>query len=865
MQRRCRGGRFDCERGNRVRYVLRLDEIATDHLALVGGKAAALGEMMRAGFPVPPGFCVTTPAFESCCRWEPPDGRLEVTGITPDVADEVTEAYRSLGEPPVAVRSSATTEDTQESSFAGQYESVLQVVGVEALLRAIRRCWTSLASPRAAAYRERAAPGGTAPAMAVVVQVMIPGRASGVMFTLDPVDGDPGAIVITANPGLASLVVSGRATPDTYRVDRATLRILERDIAEKTEMEVAEDALTRVVPIPERQRRASTLTRRQLAELGRLGVAIEDHFGAPQDIEFVHDGERSWVVQSRPVTGVVTWGTPGKGILLTRHSFLEFLPRPVSPLFETTYLPLMEEFMRRLVAESFGLVERRGRQPAPAFVALNGYAFARIDTRSFLRDYRVSILRLAASPVAFARYVSNLWRHRWRRTVLQPYAHTVARWQELTPETCTSARLWEGVIEICRANTEYWRAALQNRVSGMIEALFLRVYPLLVPGRVRMPVAVFLRGHDSEASRAERELHELFEDVRGDAGLRQVFVETAAGDLETRLQGTPGGRAWLSRVRDYIGHNGHQTSNLDFLEPTLGEVPGALLATVGCLVTTGNQAAFPRFEQGRRERLAAEARLLASLGPLRRTAFSWMQRLLGYGLVLREDVLFYLGLGWPVVRRFILELGGRLAREGFLDAASDVFFLTQAELMALTGGPAGDTDAARTERPMDSTRVKSEVRSRRERWQRQLRLKPPALVPRSFRLLGLFRMSRFMPEYRWAESGGGRLRGVPVSPGRATAPASVVCSMEEFGAMKAETILVAPMTTPAWTPLLAVATGVVTDVGSLLSHASIVAREYGIPAVIGTGAATRRISTGRVVTVDGDGGYVTLHESGQES
>jgi pyruvate,water dikinase len=297
------------------------------------------------------------------------------------------------------VRSSATAEDTQEFSFAGQYESFLQVVGGDKVLLAIRDCWACLWSPRAIGYRERATSGGPAPSMAVIVQVMVPSRASGVMFTANPITSDRGEIVITANPGLATVVVSGRVTPDTYILDKATLRVRERDITEKVEMAVAEEEGTRVVPVSETRRRASTLTRRECSELGRLGREIESHFGSPQDIEFVHDGKRFRIVQSRPVTGLVSWGEPRKGTALSRHSFVEFIPRPLSPLFETTYLPLMGDFLRRLAGE-FGFVVR-GEQPV--IVTINGYAF-------FRADGRLSIVRLAAAPLAWARYVANLWR-----------------------------------------------------------------------------------------------------------------------------------------------------------------------------------------------------------------------------------------------------------------------------------------------------------------------------------------------------------------------------------------------------------------------------------------------------------------------
>lgn len=820
-----------------MKYVLRLDEITMAHLALVGGKAARLGDLVHAGFPVPPGFCLTSGAFETCCRWDASLGRLEIAEIPPEISAEVIECYQTLGQPAVAVRSSSTAEDTEESSFAGQYESVLQVVGNEQVLLAIRLCWASLWSPRAIAYRERAPSGGPAPTMAVIVQAMVHARASGVMFTANPITSDRNEIVIAANPGLATVVVSGRVTPDTYKLDKGTFKVRARDIAQKLEMAVAGDEGTRIVPVPERQRRASTLTRRQCAELGRLGQRIERHFGSPQDIEFVDDGERFCIVQSRSVTGLVSWGEPKKGIL-TRHSVLEFTPRPVSPLFETTYLPLMSDFMRQLAGE-FGFV-MRGDQPV--IVSINGYAFMRGD----LHDVRLSFIRLVASPLACARYLANLWRHRWRRTVLEPYVRTVATWKDVDAERSPDATLWEGVIEICRANANYWRACMLNRVSGLIEQVFVRIYPLMVPEKKRVPTSVFLRGHDTEAARSEREFLLLAQDVRRNAELRSVFAERSADGIEMALRTSAGGREWLSRFRGYVARNGYQISNLDFLEPTLGESPGPLFARLKLLVAEDGSAS--RFEQARAQRLAAEAALRASLGPFRRMFVSWSLALLDYGVVLREDVLFFFGLGWPVVRRFILELGARLVRRGFLDDQSDVFFLTQAETKAMFG----------TEAVVDPAQVRRNIAARRHSWKEHLRLKPPALVVNVFPFL-FSRMRRFWPEHRGV-SGGSRISGIPVSPGRVTAPAAVIRSVEEFDAMKAGAILVAPMTSPAWTPLLAMAAGVVTDVGSLLSHASIVAREYGIPAVIGTGVATRRIANGQIVTVDGDVGSVTLCE-----
>jgi len=820
-----------------MKYVLRLDEITIDHLTLVGGKAARLGDLTRAGFPVPSGFCVTSRAFESCCRSDASTGRLEIEEIPPEISGEIIECYQSLRQRAVAVRSSATAEDTRDFSFAGQYESFLQVVGTDRLLRAIRDCWASLWSPRAIGYRERVAPGGAPPAMGVIVQAMVPARASGVMFTANPVTSDREEIVITANPGLATLVVSGRVTPDTYRLDKAKVKVRERYIAEKVEMEVAEDDATRVVPVPEKRRRAPTLTRRQCSELGRLGLGIEGHFGAPQDIEFVYDGRRFF--QSRPITGLVSWGDQKKGTMLIRSSLIELMPRPVSPLFETTYLPLGFEVLRQVARESGIALPPDAAQ----LVTINGYVFGQADPSTV---HILSALRLP-SVRAYRRYLANLWKSGWRRTELAQYQRTVAKWKDLDAQRAEPATLWEGIIDISRANADFFRTVMFNRMSGQIETVFTRLYPFVVPEEHRVPLALLLRGHDSEVTRAEKEAHALSQAVREDAGLRKLLVESPAGEVEARLGQSPAGRAWLSRFHEYLARNGFQISNLDFMEPTLGECPALVLARIRLFLA--NEARLPRVEQARRDRLAAEARLKASLGSVRRAVVSVMLALLDYGQVLREDVLFFLGLGWPVVRRFILELGARMVRNGLLDDRADVFFVTAAELQ----------QAFHAQPDVDGEQMKRNVRERRERWKQNQALKPPALLPGLFTLFGLLRLSRWMPEYGAAGAGNG-IRGIPVSPGRVTAPASVVHSIEEFDRMKAGNVLVAPMTSPAWTPLLAMAAGVVTDIGCVLSHASIVAREYGIPAVIGTGVASRRIADGQIVTVDGDVGCVTLRD-----
>jgi pyruvate,water dikinase len=346
--------------------------------------------------------------------------------------------------------------------------------------------------------------------------------------------------------------------------------------------------------------------------------------------------------------------------------------------------------------------------------------------------------------------------------------------------------------------------------------------------------------------RAEEELYRAIEAFRGDSEVWRIVATAPADELLSRLAASERGKKLLSRLTAHLRRCGHQFFTLDFCEPTLAERPEPLLNT---LKRSFNEPEGTRHraEICRVEREKGEAQLGKTLGPIRRTLLRWMLRLLDFGLVLREDVLFFLGLGWPVARRFILELGKRLVCNGWIRHREDIFFLTQAEVCEMSGQAPTDQQGA------DLSKA---IINRRERWNGQATLKPPSLIPSDFRFWGL-RTSRWMPEVAQTRLGR-HLYGVAVSPGEATGPVRVIRSPEAFKKMKAGCILVAPMTTPAWTPLFALAKAVVTDTGGLLSHTSIVAREYRIPAVIGTGVATRRLVDGQLVTVDGDRGEVVL-------
>jgi pyruvate,water dikinase len=568
-----------------------------------------------------------------------------------------------------------------------------------------------------------------------------------------------------------------------------------------------------------------------------LALRIEQQFGAAQDIEFVHDGQSFWIVQARPVTGLSSWPKPKPGTAWSRHSIIEFMPGPLSPLFETTFLPTLDSRLQR-IARNWGLVFTG---QGPGVTTFNGYAFLCMDLRlSWTLPFKFVFEGL--------RFLRNLCGHRWRKTILGSYQRTVCHWQNLEVERVPWETLWKGVLEICQAQADYWPACIQNRLSGPIENLFCAFYRRFIVRADGPPVSVFLRGHESEPIRAEQELFRGIKAFRSDADIGRIVTTAPSEELLSLVAESERGKALLSCLRAHLSRCGHQLFNLDFCEPTLAEHPGPFLDTVKRFFSEP-QGTRHVSEEVRVEREQAEAQLGNTLDPIRRTLLRWMLRLLHFGLVLREDVLFFLGLGWPVARRFILELGRRLVRSDWIHKDDDVFFLTQAEVCEISGSAPSGHQAAD---------LRKTITERRESWKQQATLKPPILIPGHFRFCGL-RANLWLPEAAQTHVGR-RLHGVAASSGVATGPVMVIRSPDEFHKMKAACILVAPMTTPAWTPLFALANAVVTDVGGLLSHTSIVAREYRIPAVIGTGMATRRLVDGQVITVDGNLGQVVLRD-----
>jgi len=383
---------------------------ASAGLSQVGGKGASLARMAAAGLPVPPGFHITTAAYRrfvaehelqeqilaavSAATPEQP-ATLEETSsrigklfaqhaIPDDIAEAIRRAYAKLGEGnvPVAVRSSATAEDLPSASFAGQQETYLNIRGEAMVLDAVKRCWASLWTARAIGYRARHNIAPQDVSLAVVVQVLVPADAAGILFTANPLTGVRSQMMINAAWGLGEAIVGGHVTPDTVVVDKASGKVVERKISKKDVMTIRTLEGTREEPVPKNRRTKAVLGPAQAAELARIGARIEDIYGQPMDIEWaLHDGRIS-IVQARPITALpdppLEWKSPYPKPLLARGSSLDLLPDAVSPLFITLGIPIITKVYLKMYADVMGL---RG-EDVLIFEVINGYIFLCFIKRS---------------------------------------------------------------------------------------------------------------------------------------------------------------------------------------------------------------------------------------------------------------------------------------------------------------------------------------------------------------------------------------------------------------------------------------------------------------------------------------------------
>src|SRR5215208_3307321 len=701
-------------------YTAWFDEISKEDIPLVGGKGANLGELSRAGLPVPSGFVVTTTAYDAFVEASGIKGEVVALASVPptedpaafeevaegiralfsggkvpeEMADEIRAAYQELsedGETPVAVRSSATAEDLPGMSFAGQQETYLNVRGAEALLEGVKNCWASLWTARAMAYRARQAIDPATVSLGVVVQRMVESEAAGVMFTANPSNGRRDQATISAAWGLGESMVSGSVTPDSIVVEKGSGRVLSREISDKQVMTVYSENGTEQRPVPEARCRQAVLDDGAAAELVRYGKRIEELYGTPQDIEWALAGGEFFVVQARTITALpepmadppANWSVPDPKGFYVRASIVEQMPDPLSPLFADLAYGSVPRSLDKLMEEFFGSgVFREGDL---AFPTVNGYAYYYYSLGAFWH-------LLAKTPAAFRLLMGSGEASgvmRWREYAQPRYARTVEEWEAKPSEDLQADELLAGARKLLDAGTEYY-TSVQTIIplAYLSEALFTTFYNRLVWREGDPPAQTFLLGFDSMPIRAEKSLYDLATWSREHPGLARALVDTPSQQFLDLLgaEGTPPGvyreewREWRTRFRSHLDRYGHTVYNLDFVNPVPADDPTPLFDTLRFYLRGEGQNPHERQRGTATRREEATRAVLERLDSPRRNLFSRLLEWAQGVAPVREDALADVGLAWPVMRRMLLELGRRLVEAGAVGKPADVFWLRWDEL-----------------------------------------------------------------------------------------------------------------------------------------------------------------------------------------
>jgi phosphoenolpyruvate synthase/pyruvate phosphate dikinase len=860
-------------------YVLDLREIDQTQVEVAGGKGAHLGELSRIeGIRVPAGFCVTTDAFRRIMEDAPsiddrldrlsrltPDDRVAIRTLSEeirrtlegivmpdDLAAAITRALTRLGEQAAyAIRSSATAEDSPAASFAGQQDTYLSVVGPTAILQHVSRCWASLFSERAVTYRLRNGFDHQKVHMAVVVQQMVFPQVAGILFTADPITSNRKVASVEASFGLGEALVSGLVNADVYKVRDGD--VVARTVATKQLAILASPAGgTQEVPVePERQEQPA-LTDAQVVRLVQVGRQIEEHFGHPQDIEWCLVDDDFQIVQSRPITTLFPIPAAGDA---DNHVYVsvghqQMMTDPMKPLglsvwqltamrpmyvaggrlfvdvtrdlaSPATRAGLLKLFERSdpLIGDALQTILDRGDfipslpDDGPVGRPAGGAPPAPIDTdpaivAGLIGRSQESIaaltrdIRTKSGPELLDFILADI--PEMKRILSDPQSHPVIMAaMEATWWLNEQLQTWLGERNAADTLTQ---SVLGNVTSEM--------------GLALLDVADVIRPHPDVVA--------FLHDVEDDGFLDE-------------LPKLAGGREARDAIRAFLDRYGMRcVGEIDITRPRWSERPGTLVPVIlGNVSNFEPGAGERRFEQGRQEAWRKEQELLERLRALpdgerkaeqTKRMIDRVRTFIGY----REYPKYGMVSRYFVYKQALLDEAERLVQAGVLGDREDIFFLTFQELH----------DVTRTNRVDEAL-----VRRRKDEFRSYAALTPPRVLTSDGEMIA--------GSYRRDDLPSGALVGLPVSAGTVEGRARVILDMAEAD-LEPGDILVTAHTDPSWSPLFVAITGLVTEVGGLMTHGAVIAREYGLTAVVGVQHATRLIPNRQRIRVNGTDGYVEI-------
>ena len=883
---------------------------------VVGGKAQNLGRLMANGFAVPAGFCITTLGYRQFLMQNPQllpliqavqaattiASRQEVAGelrcgfetaqFSPELQAAVVGEYQKLGKlARVAVRSSACAEDSATASFAGQQETILGVTGSEALLLALRRCWSSLWSATAVTYRDKLSIAADQAQMAIVVQRMVDSRSAGVAFSVNPLTGNGDQCWIEAAYGLGESVVAGQVTPDRYLVacDGNKLRTIQTVVGDKSTAIWLQPQGTQSQTVAAGRRHKRVLKSAQVLAIAQVVRTIQTKFGRPQDIEWAYDRSRLFVLQTRPITTTppapepleIVYGSAATPKLIhdtpivwSNFNLNETMPFPQPMLnwcvWNDQALPRFIEMLSisdRRLSEHFHLVDR-----------LNGRLYWNMNLLLNLPIVgTIFRIGLQGTDVHAARTVKELQEQGLLPPVVFPNAGLgIARWAKFFGRLLwmLGHGFWliffpANIRKLQEQLTQYVRQLREQPVERLTEQELLHSYDHIIATVFsRMDELVSLMGlgiphygllelwcrrwpdipagalaAGAPGNPTTQAALAMWDLSRAEPAVIALLTNTPANECWQALQATELGRGYLTRVQTFLDNFGHRVAReFDLSCPRWTDEPAMVFEVIQL---------YLKSDQNPHDHFAAQAANAEKLGreAMRRLFFLWrpLFRLSFYMtrqyLPLREMPKHLFLMYFHLLRRNFMELGRRLTQRGILPDPIAIFQLSLQELREIV---------AQLERgeAVPTTVWQAHVVQRRQAMAKYEQWAAP----------GFIRSDRMPVAMAAGTEVVGELQGTGVSCGKVTARARVLLNFRDHREFQPGEILVTLVTDPGWTPLFLVASGLIMEVGGAISHGAVVAREYGIPAAVSVSHATTRIKTGDLITVDGFSGSVKIEQ-----
>ncbi|MBC1891352.1 phosphoenolpyruvate synthase [Listeria booriae] len=859
-------------------YVLEFEKIDQTNKALVGGKGANLGECAKiSGVQVPTGFCLTTEAYQKAVSenevlqallhqlsaqkitnqdqiskiGQSIRALIEEIEIPREIEAEITTNLAKIGsEQAYAIRSSATAEDLPTASFAGQHDTYLNIIGKTEILKHIKKCWASLFTDRAIIYRIQNNFEHTDVQLSVVIQQMVFPSASGILFTADPITGNRKTLSIDASFGLGEALVSGLVSADVYKVQENT--IIEKNIAtKKLAIYSIKTGGTETKSLPAAQQTNQTITDHQILQLEQLGRSIEAYFGKPQDIEWCLADDQFYIVQSRPITTLfpVPKEADNENHVYLSVGHQQMMTDPIKPLGLAFYLLITPAPMRIAGGRLFVDITPNLAAPASREILINGIgqsdplmkdAIETIVAREgFIETNTTEEARPIPTPSA-DKPIENI--PEIATNLIANNEASLAKLKQ-TIQTKSGSAVFDLILEdIPEFKRVLFNADnLRVLLSAMNAATWLNEKMQEWLGETNVADTLSQSVDNNITAEMGLELLDVADAIRPYPEVITFLQNTKDPNFLEKLGDIQGGEAARDAITTYLDKYGMRCAGeIDISRTRWSEDPTILIPMILSNIKNFQpNASHQKFEQARQEALQKEQDLLARLKNLpdgeqkaakTKEVITVLRNLTGY----REYPKYGMINRYFVYKQALLKEAAQLVQAGIIKEPEDIFYLNFEELH----------EVVRTEQ-LDYTIITT----RKADYNQFDKLTPPRVLTSDGEII--------TGKYKRENLPSDAIIGLPVSSGTIEGRARVILNMADANLEEGD-ILITPFTDPSWTPLFVSIKGLVTEVGGLMTHGAVIAREYGLPAVIGVENATTRIQDGDYIRVNGTEGYIEI-------